>query len=60
MPAIAWRIIYVVLAVIFLSLAVPLLFTVLGISVSGAAYQLIKLCLVAIAICYIIWGGPIK
>lgn len=60
MPAIAWRIIIVVIAAIFLSLGVPLLLSVLGIAVAGAAYALIKLCLVLIAVCYIIWGGPIK
>jgi len=60
MPQIAWRIIIVVIAVIFLTLLVPPLLGLLGITLAGNAYQIIKLCLALIAICYIIWGGPVS
>ena len=59
MPQIAWRIIVVVIAAVFLTLLVPPLLGLLGITLAGNAYQIIKICLALIAICYIIWGGTV-
>ena len=60
MPQIAWRIIVVVIAVVFITLLVPPLLGLLGIAISGEAFQIIKICLALIAVCYIIWGGPVS
>lgn len=60
MPSIAWRIIIVVVAAVFLMLIVPPLLGLLGITLAGNAYQIIKICLALIAVCYIIWGGPVS
>jgi len=59
MPQIAWRIIIVVIAAVFLTLIVPPLLGLLGISLGASAFQIIKICLALIAVCYIIWGGPV-
>lgn len=59
MPQIAWRIIIVVIAAVFLTLLVPLLLNLLGIGMGTGALQIIKICLALIAVCYIIWGGPV-
>jgi hypothetical protein len=60
MPQIAWRIIIVVIVAVFLTLLVPPILGLLGITLAGNAYQIIKICLALIAVFYIIWGGPVS
>ena len=60
MPQILWRIIIVCIVAICLMLVLPLLLTVLGLSITGPILQLIRVCLALIALWYVIWGPPVR
>jgi hypothetical protein len=52
----AIRTIVAVIAFLLFIYVLPLLFTVLGLTLSGAAFQLIKICAAIVALVYIVWG----
>ncbi len=60
MPQIVWRIIVVVVVGLFLMLVGPLLLGFLGLDINGQGLQIIRICLGFGALCYIIWGPPVR
>ncbi len=56
MKSLLWRVVYVVIVVVILSLVLPPFLAFMGIGIPADAYQLIKLCLVIIAILYVFFG----
>jgi hypothetical protein len=55
----AFRIIIAVIGFLLFIVILPLFFDVLGISLGGSAFQLIKICAAVIALAYVIWGPPV-
>jgi hypothetical protein len=51
-----WRIVIAALAFVFLVTVVPLFLQVIGLTVGGPLLQLLKLCLAAGCVAYVIWG----
>ncbi len=52
-----WRLMFAAIAVFFVFLALPPFLTVIGIPVSAALLQLVKLCIAAIAVFYVVKGS---
>ena len=59
MSDLLWRIIYAVICVILLLAALPLFFTVVGFHVAGPLWQLVRICIVGIAVLYVLRGRPL-
>ena len=56
MRALLWRIIYAVIVLLMVLYIVPLFFAVVGFALPGAAWQLIKVCLIFLAVLYVLFG----
>ena len=54
-----WRILIAVVAVVFTFLILPPLMHVLGLSLSGDVLMVIKLCVAALAVFYILFGRTV-
>lgn len=56
MRAFLLRIIYAVIVVVMLLIVIPLFFSVVGFALPGAAWELIRLCIVCLAVLYVLFG----
>lgn len=57
MAGIVWRVVIAVIAVLFAFAIVPLVADIFGLSLAGSVWKLLKLCIAAIAVFYILRGG---
>ncbi len=60
LKALLWRIVIVIVVAIILAYIVPLFLAFVGFTVSALALQLLRACLVCIAIIYVFWGPEPK
>ena len=56
MAGLIWRIIIAIICVLFAYAAIPLVLSILELSVAGNVLALIKLCVAALAVIYILFG----
>lgn len=57
LKALLWRVVYVVILVLVLSVVFPLLFSVMGVAIpGGAAMQLLQFCFAALVVLYVLFG----
>lgn len=53
-----WRVIYAVIVVVLLLALIPLLFDVVGFTVSGSVMQILRICIAGLAVLYVFRGRP--
>ena len=58
MRAFIWRIVYAAVFVVMFLLIVPLFLAVVGFPVSGALWELIRICIACLAVAYALFGPP--
>jgi len=60
MKSLLWRLIYAVIVVLILFKVVPLFCSVVGFTLTGDAWQLIRICLGGLAVLYVLFGPDPK
>jgi hypothetical protein len=60
MPQILWRLLIAVFACLLFFALLPPVSRIIGFSVTGDLYTVVRICVAAIAVCYIVWGRPVS
>ncbi len=56
MPAMLWRVLFAVVCVVIVYALIPPLSHILGFALTADVMAVVKICVAAIAVIYIIWG----
>ncbi len=56
MKALLWRVVYAVICVVIFFKVAPLFASVVGFTMTGDVWELVRICVGCLAVLYVIWG----